>query len=575
MVSHKIPYGFSNYKEIRTGKYLYVDKTKYIEELERLNSKYLVLLRPRRFGKSLFVSMLHYYYDRKSAVDFQQLFGDTYIGNHKTASANTYYILRLEFSGLDGRSEEHLRNAFYAKVHAAIRSFVAYYGEEIRIMENKMADSAMLLNYFLSDLDAAGKKLYILIDEYDHFATNIIENPDFFSSVTGRDGFVRRFYEVLKDHTGTGCVDRMFITGVTSMTLDSLTSGFNISKNISMDPRANGMAGFTEAETRKMLDDLGLTDADGIMERLIAYYNGYVFCHDPEQAKRILNSSLVMYFLDEYMSSNQNGPRQMADANIRSDYGKLTNMFGLYRDVESRTEILRSIIEGKPAESDIVTDFSMFSDTFGRDEFLSMLFYMGLLTIKGPGTVYDVVLETPNAVIRDVYYKYYADYLKIEKTEKRDAVRQIAHHDDFTELNRLIERILRTHSNEDFKAFDEHRLKTAILSCFSDQNIYLVKSEYESGGRRPDIALLDFRGENSQVPFHYLIELKYLKKSDASEHAVEKARKEAYSQMQEYLKLEEFARDDRMKGVIYIVVKDKIRCFEKVAVSGCGFQEVL
>lgn len=439
-----------------------------------------------------------------------------------------------------------------------------YYGEEIRIMENDMADSAMLLNYFLSDLDAAGKKLYIFIDEYDHFATNIIENPGFFCSVTGRDGFVRRFYEVIKDHTGTGCVDRMFITGVTSMTLDSLTSGFNIGKNISMDPRVNAMAGFTEAETRRVLGVLETADPDGIMERLIAYYNGYVFCHNPAQAERILNSNLVMYFLDEYISSNEKCPRQMADANIRSDYGKLTNMFGLYRDVESRTEILGNIIEGKPAETDIVTDLSMFSDTFGRDEFLSMLYYMGLLTIKEPGTVYDVVLETPNAVIRDVYYKYYADYLHVEKSEKRDAVRQIAHHDDFTELNRLIERILQIHSNEDFKAFDEHRLKTAILSCFSDQNIYLVKSEYESGGRRPDIALFDIRDEKKRVLFHYLVELKYLKKSEATEHAVEQAREEACRQMREYLQLEEFVQDERIKGVIYVVVKDKIRCFEKV-----------
>ncbi len=273
--------------------------------------------------------------------------------------ANQYYVLRFEFSGLDGLDEEHLRNAFYAKVHAAIRSFVKYYEEDIRIMKNDTSDSAMMLNYFLSDFGAAGKKLYILIDEYDHFVTNIVENPDFFHSVTGRSGFARRFYEVIKEHTGTGCVDRMFITGVTSMALDSLTSGFNISKNISMDPRVNAMMGFTKSDT----------------------------------------------------ASTGTMPRQMSDANIKSDYGKLTGIFDLYQDAESRTELIRNIIEGKPIEADIVTDFSFFSDTFGRDEFLSMLFYMGLLTIKEAGSVYDVVLETPNAVIRDVYYKYYADYI--------------------------------------------------------------------------------------------------------------------------------------------------------------------
>lgn len=562
MNPYKIPYGFSNYKEIRTGNYIYVDKTEYIEALEGMNSRYLIFLRPRRFGKSLFVSMLHYYYDRNSAAEFQQLFGGTYIGEHRTALANQYYVLRFEFSGLDGSSEEHLQKAFYAKVHAAIRNFIKYYGEDLRIMENDTADSAMLLNDFLSDFYSEGKKLYILIDEYDHFSTSIVENPEFFHSVTGRDGFVRRFYEVLKAHTGTGCVDRMFITGVTSMTLDSLTSGFNIAKNISMNPRVNAMAGFTEAETRKVLGELEIADPDVVLNRLTAYYNGYVFCHDPKRAERILNSNLVMYFLDEYTALGE--VRQMADVNIKSDYGKLTSMFGLYRDADSRTEILRNIIEGKPAESDIVTDFTMFSDTFGRDEFLSMLFYMGLLTIKETGAVYDVVLETPNAVIRDVYYKYYADYLKLEKTEKRDAIRLIAYQDDFTELNRLIERILHIHSNEDFKAFDEHRLKTVVLSCLSEQNVYLVKSEYESGGLRPDIALLDIRGEKNQVRFNYLIELKYLKKSAASEQAVENAREEARRQMRKYLRQEEFAGDRRVKGVIYVVAKEKILWFEKM-----------
>ncbi len=570
MKRYKIPYGFSNYKELRTGNYIYVDKTNYIEELESLNSKYLIFLRPRRFGKSLFVSMLYYYYDKNSAAEFSELFRDTYIGKHKTELASQYYVLRFEFSGLDGSSREYLQNAFYAKVHAALRNFVRYYGVDIQLMENDSADSAMMLNYFLSDFNGEGKKLYILIDEYDHFATNIIENPDFFRSVTGRDGFVRRFYEVLKAHTGIGCIDRMFITGVTSMTLDSLTSGFNIGKNISMNPRLNAMTGFKETETRSILEEVGLMNPDAVMARLVAYYNGYVFCHNPRHVTRILNSSLVMYFLDEYTSSNQgqeNMPWKMADNNIRSDYGKLTSMFGLYHDEKGRTELLRNIIEGKPIESDIITDLSLFSDAFGKDEFLSMLFYMGLLTIKDTGSVYDVILETPNAVIRDVYYKYYSDYLKVQKMAKRDAIRQIAYEDDFAGLNRLIEQILHIHSNEDFKAFDEHRLKTVVLSCLSDQNVYLVKSEYESGGLRPDIALLDIRGEKKRVCFNYLIELKYLKKSGMSKQDIEKTKQDASKQMHRYLQLDEFAQDSRMKGIIYIVVKDEIRHFEKVELA--------
>ena len=562
MKKYRIPYGDSDYKSIRTSSSIYVDKTKYIEVLEHLDTKYPVFLRPRRFGKTLFSSLLFYYYDRNSADDFDTLFGDTYIGTRKTELANQYYILRFDFSGLEAENEEMLRFSFYEKVRASIKDFLDRYQLNISIRDNTVYSPAILLNAFLVDAKVFTKGMvYILIDEYDQFANNIIENKDFFQSITDKDGFVRRFYEIFKSHAGTG-LDRIFITGVTSITLDCLTSGFNIASNVSMDSALNEMIGFTEDETRGLLELLEIPDISNTMNLLVEYYNGYLFHEDPGKVERILNSNLVLYFLVEYKKAGMI-PGKLADSNIKTDYNKLTSMFGLYKDKENREKILLDIVEGKEIKSNIITNFPLIED-FGKLEFLSMLFYLGLLTIKGSGGSYDAVLATPNAVIRDVYYEYYSKYLKINQTEIIDAVDAIASKDRFDEFNQLIVQVLKLHSNDDFKEFNEKRLKSVFLSCLGNQRQYLVKSEYESGGKKPDIALLDIRGGKTEVKYNYLIELKYLQKAEASKAAIENERKKAYNQMSGYLKLKEFEQDNRIKGLIYVVVKDEIKYFEEV-----------
>ena len=564
MKDYRIPYGDGDYKNIRTSNSIYVDKTKYIEVLEGLNTKYPVFLRPRRFGKTLFTSMLFYYYDRNSTDEFDTLFGDTYIGANKTELANQYYVLRLDFSGLDSEDEGRLRRAFYRKVKGSLENFLSRYAFDFELEGNSDYDSAALLDEFFHKTSLITEGMvYILIDEYDQFANNILGNKDFFQSITDKDGFVRRFYEIIKAHAGPG-FERMFITGVTSITLDSLTSGFNIAKNVSMRRKLNEMMGFTEDETRGLLDLLDIPDKTNIMNLLIAYYNGYVFYRDPDSVERVLNSNLVMYFLDEYREE-EGIPSQLADQNIKSDYNKLTSMFSLYEDKEEQEQILQGIIAGEDMKSDIITNFSSL-DTFGKQHFLSMLFYLGLLTIKGRSHDYDAKLQTPNAVMRDVYYEYYASYLALSESKIRDAVGEIALKDRFDDFNQLLTQVLQLHSNEDFKEFNEKRLKSVFLSCLGNQKRYLVKSEYESNGKKPDIALLDIRGGKTQVKYNYLIELKYIQKKNASIAEIESQRKEAYVQMQNYLKLPEFEQDKRIKGMIYVVVKDEIKYFEEVQI---------
>ena len=575
MARCKIPYGISDYRVIQDENYLYVDKTRFIEELEYLNTKYPVFLRPRRFGKTLLVSTLQYYYDKNCADEFDALFGDTYIGTHKTALANQYYVLRFDFSKLDAESEETLKKSFYRSVLVRLDDFCVYYGLDISITESNDYNVADLLDRFLIKVNQIiDRKLYIMIDEYDHFANAILSNRQVFTKITSKEGFVRSFYEVFKTHTSGSCIDRIFITGVTSLTLDSLTSGFNIAKNVSMSPKLNEMAGFTSEETKTLLKEAEVTDIEKTMEILTENYNGYRFHKRAEN--KVFNSNMVLYFLDEYQEE-QGIPHQLTDPNMTSDYRKLTAMFDLFEEEETKQAVLEQIMSNESLETDIITNFD-FHSQFRKADFLSLLFYLGLLTIKGEGTLYDVQLQTPNYVIRDIYYQYYSNYLQVCPEEMRNAVGMIALYNDFGEYNKLIESILNLHkespphlrsaesSDEDYKDFRESRLKSIMLSCFGNQKFFLVKSEYPVNGKRIDIALFDRRrrDQKTRTKYNYLLEIKYIPKAQASAARIEAVKIQATSQMKEYLQLEEFAGDADLQGYVYVVVKDNIIYFAEV-----------
>ena len=295
----KIPYGISNYKKIIKEQYMYVDKTRFIEILESLNTVYPVFLRPRRFGKSLLVSTLQYYYDKNYADEFDSLFGNTYIGAHKTPLANSYYVLRFDFSKLNTESEERLKESFYKSVRVQLDDFRVCYGLDISIKESNTYNAADLLDGFLMKVKQfIGRKLYVMIDEYDHFTNAILGSKNAFTKIASTEGFVKNFYAVFKSHSSGGCIDRIFITGVTALTLDSFTSGFNISKNISMFPELNEMVGFTSEETKALLKEISAESLDKTMAVLTENYNGYRFHSRAENT--VFNSNMVLYFMNEY-----------------------------------------------------------------------------------------------------------------------------------------------------------------------------------------------------------------------------------------------------------------------------------
>jgi hypothetical protein len=253
----KIPYGLSNFKQVISEGYVYVDKTDYIAKLEAAG-RHLILLRPRRFGKSLLLSAMEYYYDIAYREDFGELFGDLYLGKHPTPLKNSYQVLFMEFSGIaTGQGFERLYEDFGREVAQALQKFLSRYGypeSTLAAIEREPSPQSQMKYFFRV---TAGQKILFLIDEYDHFANTILaDDLKLFQQVMGKGGFVRSFYETLKTATQRGAVDRLFVTGVTPIMLDSMTSGFNIGENLSLHEDFNEAVGFTKTEVAALLQPL-------------------------------------------------------------------------------------------------------------------------------------------------------------------------------------------------------------------------------------------------------------------------------------------------------------------------------
>ncbi|MCK4258999.1 MAG: AAA family ATPase, partial [Halanaerobiales bacterium] len=323
----RIPYGVSDYIKMRSKDFLYIDKTKYIEILESYGEDYIFFLRPRRFGKSLFLSMLESYYDINTKAQFEQLFNGLYIGENPTPDANSYYILKFNFSGLNTSSQEILISDFSSLVLEALNKFCEIYNLDFEYTKEGLP--SVVLRSFLNRVESKiSEKIYVLIDEYDHFAKELLSfQVEVFEETISKTGFVRKWYEVLKNGTATGIIDRIFVTGVSPITLDSLTSGFNIASNLTRDPNLNEMMGFTEAEVLSLLKDIvDMTDVNQLLPELKNYYNGYLFNEDVEQ--RVFNSDMILYYLNTYQKTKK-PPKELVDINISSDYSKMQKLFTL------------------------------------------------------------------------------------------------------------------------------------------------------------------------------------------------------------------------------------------------------
>ncbi len=547
----KIPYGESDFQKLMAGKYFYQDRTEFIEKLETWNSNYPVFLRPRRFGKSLFITTLHYYYGLEHKDQFQELFGKLYIGRRPTGLANSYLVLSLEFSRIDTATHESTYEGFLTNTLLAARTFLGAYREfftaadKQTILKQKSPEAVIKAIFSIAEINKIPHKIYVLIDEYDHFANELLSfDMDRFKSDVSRNGFVRKFYESLKTATRDGVVDRIFITGVSPVTLDSLTSGFNISDNISLNPVFHDMMGFTREELKTILRESAIPEKKipAMISNLAEWYNGYRFSGKAKSA--LFNPDMVLYFLKEY-GINQTYPDEMLDVNIVSDYRKIRNLFKIGGPENERFELLEKLVEEGSILFSLTRIFNL-ETVFTQDDFLSLLFYMGMLTLKDAKSL-RWRFEIPNYVIKKLYFEYFASIF-LAKTRFfntripiGDAIEQLVNEAKPEPFFKIVEYVLtENHSNRGEMAYGEKHVKSLMTGLLFQFEAYFIRSEYETGKGYADLFLE--RTPDKTINYEIALELKYVKKS--AEKTLEKVAQEVEKQLAGYMATERFSRPD-------------------------------
>jgi hypothetical protein len=402
----RLPYGNTNFESIRTGNYAYIDKTRYIELLEDDNS-YIFFVRPRKFGKSLFLSMLSNYYDINQADKFEQLFGDLYIGKHPTPKHNSYLVLNFDFSGLDTLDEKSFDISFSARVHDSVLDFLKRYEYLLPkgdiysswITAEKSGTASLHTAFFAAQ--AIGKKLYVIIDEYDHFTNDLIAQGTDGDNVYRQANTVLNFYGTLKAGTKSE-VDRIIYTGITPVSLNNLISGFNISSNISLEPRYNEMLGFTQDEVNALMEETGI-DSSMISVYMEYLYNGYLF--HTEGKNRVYNPSSILYLFEQVLKFGDK-VENIIDDNLKPERSRLQM---LMQNPASREQLVM-IAKENAITSQIIPIFSL--ERLQKNEyFISMLFYMGMLTVDKMEEGL-LTLKIPNCSIQTIYREYIKEMIK-------------------------------------------------------------------------------------------------------------------------------------------------------------------
>jgi hypothetical protein len=557
------PQGVSSFEQLVAQGYVFVDKTPYIEKLEIEKQKFVSFLRPRRFGKSLFITMLEHYYDIFYKDRFEALFGKYYIGKNPTPLANSYRVLVFNFSGINTPTVEKAYQAFLQKVQSGLRQFF----QRNPIFSEKAIEDILsqttpeqILDRFFAWYPIRESRMYLLIDEYDHFTHEIlIQDLDAFKKAVSLNGYVRKFYEVIKNATQMGVVDKIFITGVSPITLDGLTSGFNILKHLTHRRGYEAMMGFSEAEVRDLLP-LALQDPsqeEKIMQDLRYYYNGYKFSPDAEE--NLYNPDMVLYFLDEFQAA-QTYPRQMLDYNIAPDYQKLKNMFELAR-WQDNIAVLETVLAQKTIAGDLISQFS-FEKPFTENDFVNLLYYLGNLTLEAENEIGEIIFRIPNRVIEELYWQYYAYFLQTQSRlpQGEDSVRKAIAElgkGNWVPFFEQVGELLRALSNRDFRKFDEKYIKMLIIAYAMQGKYFFVQSEREvKGGGYLDLELY-IRPSNLNRHHQFALEIKYLKKEEDAQK--DRAMEEAKAQLLKYYQSDEILQSKAQLHLLaVVVVKDSV-----------------
>src|SRR6056297_1839845 len=563
----RIPYGIGDFEKIRQEKLYYVDKTKTIKELEK--HQYPFFIRPRRFGKSLLISILEDYYDIEKKDVFDELFKGLWIHENPTEERNSYLVLRLDFSGIEtSQGKQALYDSFTDNVKEYLLPFLEKYKTQLKTEKaeeiQKENNPTQLIKSFISILKQSNRQAYLLIDEYDNFANDLIgaNEDNLYYDILSKTGFVRTFYEAIKSGAQEGAISRIFLTGVSPIMLDDLTSGFNIAKNITLQRAYNQALGFTQAEVEEMLDYYNILSEEKkqkTLEDMKKYYNGYLF--HPQATERLYNPAMVLHFMDAFKEGQY--PDSMVDMNVKTDYGKLQRLINDDRLQEGSK--IEQILEEEEIITKIIEMFPLEAIT-NKDELISLMYYMGMLTID-EAILANVKLRVPNLVIKEIYWQYI--YRKVNRvlgdtvdiysiTKVTQILAETGNPKAFIEY--AYDKVVQYISNRDLIKMEEKHIKMIFLSFLSMNEIYIPYSELEMNKGYSDIVLVPdtrYNVKNSQI-----WELKYIKENENPQEKIKDAKKQIkkYEQDQKFQRL---AAGTTVYKHIILAYKDRVEILEQ------------
>jgi hypothetical protein len=522
------PYGISDYYQVITEDYFYVDRTSHIPRIETAG-KQLLFLRPRRFGKSLLLSMLENYYDLAKADEFERLFGRLAIGSNPTPKRNQYFVLKWDFSAIDpSGSADEVRQSLHQHINQQIQAFGRYYGGRlaypIQIEPNNALASFQSL---LSAVRQTPHRLYLLIDEYDNFANEILMG----GQPTGRsryegllrgEGALKAVFKTVKAAAAGWGLDRVFITGVAPIVLSDMTSGYNVATNIYLSPDFHSLCGFTEAEVAEAMTEVvaggGLpeSEVEQNLSQMRLYYNGYRF--SDEQQDFIYNPTLALYFL-RHFQQRRRPPANMLDSNLAMDRGKLSYIAQL----PGGAELIVDALEDQPDLS-----VPVLADRFGVEDLLtvqkdrefmaSLLYYFGVLTLVGRGALGKLQLRIPNLVMRKLYVERLVALLLPDREKQQEgqrAAETLYQTGDLQPLCDFLEQhYFKVFSNRDYLQANELTVKTAFLTLLFNDLLYIMDSETTAGRRYADLTMVVRPDARQYQVFDLLLEFKFVKLGD-------------------------------------------------------------
>lgn len=550
-----LPYGMMNFADIRLDNYYYVDKTSFIPVIEQ-SDRFFFFIRPRRFGKSLTLNMLQHYYDVRTRDKFDAMFGDLYIGKHPTRDRNSYLVLYLNFSGISGELHNY-RQGLDAHCNTSFDYFCDIYAEYlpkgIKEVLNEKAGAVEQLDYLYHQCELAGQQIYLFIDEYDHFTNAILSDAESihrYTEETHKEGYLRAFFNRVKAGTYSS-IKRCFITGVSPVTMDDLTSGFNIGTNYSLTPKFNAMMGFTEDEVREMLTYYSTKapfhhTVDELIELMKPWYDNYCFAQECYDQPTLYNSNMVLYFVKNYIDNNGKAPRNMIESNIRIDYEKLRMLIRKDKEFAHDASIIQTLVSQGYITGELKDGFPA-ANIVDSDNFVSLLYYFGMLTVSGTFEG-KTKLIIPNQVVREQLYTYLLNTyneadLSFSNHEKDELSSALAYRGAWQSYFDYIADCLKRYASQRDKQKGESFVHGFTLAMTAQNRFYRPISEADTQSGYVDIFLSPMLEIYPDMSHSYIIELKYARYKDP-ESRVEELRAEAIAQANRY------ADTDRVKNAI-------------------------